>query len=83
MQNLQEFIKDKKYIFWWVWELNKLSEEAITEWIIKYWTWEDLKELIEFKSINFVDNYQKLISKKRCNLSLKEKNFINKLIENV
>lgn len=80
---LQSYIKDKKYIFWWVSDLEKLSDEAIVEWIIKYWTWEDLKYIIKNKNLDFKQKYKSIISKKRCNLSPKEINFIDKLLENV
>jgi hypothetical protein len=83
MTSLQAFVQDKKYIFWWVWDCSKLSDEAIIEWIIKYGKWEDLIKIINSNSEKFSQDYKKIISKKRCNLNLKEINFINKILENV
>lgn len=82
-ENLKDYIKDKKYIFWYVSDLSKLSDNAIIEWIIKYWSWEDLKKVIKMKGINFKEIYTQIISKTRCNLNKKEINFINKILENV
>lgn len=83
MTTLQEFIKNKKYMFWGVWDLNKLSDEVIIEWIIKYGKWTDLKKTINFDSKKFSSDYKKIISKKRCNLNKKEINFMDKLLKNV
>lgn len=80
---LQSYVKDKKYIFWYVKDISKLSDEAIIEWIIKYWTREDLKKIINIKKQDFKKDCKKIISKSRCNLNKKEINFISKLIENV
>lgn len=80
---LQSYISDKKYICWYVSDIEKLSDDAIIEWIIKYGTWEDLKYVISTKKDIFKNYIKNLWDKKRINLSKKELNFITKLNENV
>lgn len=77
---LQTYIQDKKYIFWYVKDISQLSDTAIIEWIIKYWTWEDLKNIIHMQKQDFKKNYKEIISKPRCNLNKKQRNFISKII---
>jgi len=80
---LRLYIQDKKYIFWYVKDVSELSDEAIIEWVIKYWTWEDLKKIITIEKQNFKKIFKQIISKPRCNLNKKEINFISKLIQDV
>ncbi|MDD2487622.1 MAG: hypothetical protein PHS92_04615 [Candidatus Gracilibacteria bacterium] len=80
---LQTYIKDKKYIFWYIRDISELSDEAIVEGIIKYGTWEDMKMLIKDKREILDKNYKNIISKSRCNLNKREINFINNILSHV
>lgn len=78
---LQEYISDKKYLFWYVSDTSELSDEIIIEHIIRYWTWEDLKFALKTDK-NFALHFENILSKKRCDLTAKQINFISLILKN-
>ena len=47
MSNLQEFIKQKPYLIWYVKDFDRLSEESIVEHVLNYGDWDDVQEIIK------------------------------------
>lgn len=80
---LQSYIQDKKYLFWYVSDTTSLSDESIIEAIIKYGTWQDIKNLIKIQESTIKKQYLSIIRKPRCNLNQREMCFMNKLLEHV
>jgi len=78
MEKLKKFLLENKVLFWDIWDLENLSENAIEERILKYWNWRQVKELekILWKE-KFKKNYIEIISKKRINLWKKTINLFN------
>lgn len=78
---LRTFIQNRKYIFWYVSDIEHLSKDAILEWIIQYGDWNDLKEIYNLLGKkDFVDTYKNIVHKKRVNIGKVEMNFIDKFI---
>lgn len=80
---LQSYIQDKKYLFWYVSDTTSLSDESIIEAIIKYGTWQDIKNLIKIQESTIKKQYLSIIQKPRCNLNQREIHFMNKVLEHV
>ena len=78
MEKLKKFLLENKVLFWDIWDLENLSENAIEERILKYWNWRQVKELekILWKE-KFKKNYIEIINKKRINLWIKTINLFN------
>ncbi|MDD2565488.1 MAG: hypothetical protein PHZ26_02740 [Candidatus Gracilibacteria bacterium] len=80
---LKEYLETRKSIFWYIKDINSLSDEAILEGIIKYGDWIDLKEIFKiFGKEEFKKIYDNLLNKKRTNLEKIEINFIDLFIKN-
>ena len=54
MSNLQEFIKQKPYLIWYVKDFDRLSEESIVEHVLNYGDWDDVQTLIKIAGIKKV-----------------------------
>ena len=48
---LRKFIKARPYLFWYVRDLDKLSEEAVVESVLNYGDFDDVKKLISILGI--------------------------------
>jgi hypothetical protein len=69
---------ENKEIFWDISNLNNLDDYAIIERFLKYWNWQNIKDLISIFWIEKLrSEYIKIKSAKRCDLSKKTINFFN------
>jgi len=76
--NKIDLINSNKELFWDISDASKLDDEALEERFLKYWNWENIRDLIKiFWLENFKKNYLKLRDKNRTNLSNKTINFFN------
>ncbi len=53
-EKLQEFIKERKYLIWWVKDHSKLNLESIVEATLNYGDWDDVQKLIKIMGIENV-----------------------------
>lgn len=75
---ISKILNDNKELFWDISNLNKLDNIAIEERFLQYWNWKNILDLQEILwKENFKQNYIKIKSKKRLNLSDKTINFFN------
>ncbi len=75
---IQEFIKKRKYLVWYVKDLEKLNNEAIVEAVLNYGDWNDVQKMFDILGIKEVAKiFRKRIGGMRCNYHLKTKNYFN------
>ncbi|MEK7213508.1 MAG: hypothetical protein AAB637_00120 [Patescibacteria group bacterium] len=48
---IQQFIKQKPYLVWYVKDLDKLSEESVVEHVLNYGNWNDVQEMINILGV--------------------------------
>lgn len=48
---IHDFIKERKYLIWWVKDYDKLSAESIVEATLNYGDWDDVQTLIKILGI--------------------------------
>lgn len=48
---IHDFIKERKYLIWWVGDYDKVNAEAVVEATLNYGTWEDVQLLIKILGI--------------------------------
>ena len=51
---IHEFIKKRRYLVWYVKDLDNLSEESIVEHVLNYGDWDDVQEMIKILGIKKV-----------------------------
>ena len=75
---IQEFIKKRKNLVWYVKRPEKLNEKAIIEAVLNYGDWNDVQEMIKILGIKKVSKiFKEEIKKKRCNYFSDIKNYFN------
>ncbi len=76
--NIQQFIKKRKYLVWYVKDPEKLNNEAIVEAVLNYGDWDDVQEMIKILGIKKVAKiFMKKSKEKRCNYLPDVKNYFN------
>ncbi len=76
MSNLQEFIKQKPYLVWYVKDFNKLDNESIVEHILNYGDWDEVQEMIKILGIKETAKIFRIKSKQpRSNYRPEIKNY--------
>jgi len=76
MSDLQEFIKQRPYLVWYVKDFNKLNEESIVEHTLNYGDWEDVRELLAILGVKKTAAiFSEQISRKRINYDPKIMNY--------
>ncbi|MCF7795361.1 hypothetical protein K9M50_03315 [Patescibacteria group bacterium] len=66
--NLNTFVQDRPHLFWYIGDLNRVSEDFILEQVLNFGDFEDVKllfKIIGIKKASVIFNRQ--IKKKRCN----------------
>ena len=75
---IQQFIKKRKYLVWYVKDPMKLNNEAIVEAVLNYGDWDDVQEMIEILGIKKTAKiFMKKSNEKRCNYLPDIKNYFN------
>lgn len=73
---IQNFIKTKPYLVWYVNDFDNLSEEAIVEAVLNYGDWEDVQMVIKILGIKKVALiFRKKAKAKRSNYRPEIKNY--------
>lgn len=54
MKPIQNFMKKRKYLVWYVKDVTKLSDESIVEAVLNYGDWDDVQEMIKIMGIKKV-----------------------------
>ncbi len=76
MQTIQEFIKQRPYLVWYVKDLCKLSEESIVEHVLNYGDWKDVQEMIKILGIKkAAEIFKKNSHQQRSNYRPEIKNY--------
>ncbi|MBU4480429.1 hypothetical protein KKG48_03245 [Patescibacteria group bacterium] len=75
---IQEFIKKRKYLVWYVKNPEKLNNEAIVEAVLNYGDWDDVQKMIKILGMKKVAKiFKEKTTGKRCNYHMKTKNYFN------
>ena len=65
---INDIIKTKPYLAWYIKEPEKLSEESVLEHILNYGNWDDVQQFIRIKGkVNTRKLFNKTLSNKRSN----------------
>ena len=76
---IHDFIKERKYLIWWVKDYDRLDAESIVEATLNYGDWSDVQELIKILGIQEMARIFREKSKPsemgRQNYALKTKNY--------
>jgi len=76
MQTIQEYIKQRPYLVWYVKETDKLNDESIVEHVLNYGDWNDVQEMIKILGIKkTAEIFDKQIHQKRINYDKKVMNY--------
>lgn len=76
MQTIQEFIKQRPHLVWYVKDLGRLNDESIVEHVLNYGDWRDVQEMIKILGIKkTADIFNKESSRKRSNYRPEIKNY--------
>ena len=68
MRSVQDIIKKKPYLAWYVKNPEKLSDESVLEHVLTYGNWEDVQSFIKIKGIKETKNiFEVTLNKKRTN----------------
>ena len=74
---IQDFIKTRKYLIWWVKDYDKLNAEAIVEATLNYGDWSDVQALIKILGIK---KTAKIFREKSKPSQLKRQNYFPEVI---
>ena len=73
---IRNFVQKKPYLFWYIRDLDNLSEEAIVEAVLNFGNWQDTQELIEILGIKKTASiFRKKIAGERNNYRPEIKNY--------
>lgn len=74
--SIQEFIKKRENLIWYVGDKENLSEDSIVESVLNYGDFKDVKEMIAIMGIEKVaDIFRKQLGKERSNYRPSIKNY--------
>jgi len=65
MSTIQEFIKQRPYLIWYVKDLEKLNEESIVEHVLNYGDMDDVKKMISILGVKRVARIFRKYSQKK------------------
>lgn len=75
-ETLNEFIKNRPYLFWYVKDLDNLSKSAVVEAVLNDGSWDDVQELIKILGIKKVSEiFREKSEMKRSNYRPEIKNY--------
>lgn len=74
--DIQNFVKRRPYLVWYINDKEHLSNEAIVESVLNYGDFEDVKKMISLLGMKRVANiFRKQLKQKRVNYDPKIKNY--------
>lgn len=76
METREQFIKKRKYLFWYVKDPTKVSDEALVEAVLNLGDWDDVQKLFQILEIKKVaDIFEKKAFVTRSNYRPEIKNY--------
>ena len=80
---VNNIIKNKPYLAWYVKDPEKLSEESVLEHVLNYGNWEDVQQFIKIKGKNETAQlFNKSLTAKRTNYSPAIKSYFYRYFNN-
>lgn len=74
--DIHDFIKQRKYLIWYVKDYDKLSADSIVEATLNYGDWDDVQTLIKILGMQkTAEIFRKGAAKTRCNFYPKTKHY--------
>lgn len=74
--SLKTFVKNRSHLFWYIGDLNQVSEDFVLEQVLNFGDFKDVKLLFKIIGINKASTiFNKQIRKKRCNYRPEIKNY--------
>ena len=78
MNCVQDIVRKKPYLAWYVKDKAQLSDSAVLEHVLNYGSWEDVQKYIQLKGIKATsDIFREARSKKRSNYLPEIENFFS------
>ena len=75
---IENFVKERPYLFWYIKDLEGLSMESVVEHILNYGDFDDFKELVAILGIdNIARIFREQAQKQRCNYRPEVKNYFS------
>jgi hypothetical protein len=76
MKKINNFIKKRPYLIWYVKDYDSLSEGAIVEAVLNYGDWDDVQKMIKILGMKKTAAiFKKQARQKRCNYRPEIKNY--------
>jgi hypothetical protein len=76
MPTIQEFIKQRPHLIWYVKDFDKLNDESIVEHTLNYGSWDDVEKLIQILGVKkTAEIFNKQINQRRVNYDAKILNY--------
>ena len=80
---VNNIIKNKPYLAWYVKDPEKLSEKSVLEHVLNYGNWEDVQQFIKIKGKNkTAELFKKTLTNKRTNYSPAIKSYFYRYFNN-
>lgn len=74
--NIFDFVKERKYLFWYIKITDNLSKESIVEHVLNYGNFKDFNKMLEIMGIdNVAEIFRRKSQEKRCNYRPEIKNY--------
>jgi len=68
MKKVQDIIKQKPYLAWYIKNSDNLSDQSVLEHVLNYGNWEDVQTFIKIKGLKETKNlFNKTIQQNRVN----------------
>lgn len=81
--SVNDIIKNKPYLAWYVKDPEKLSEESVLEHILNYGNWDDVQQFIKIKGKDkTTEVFKKTIANKRTNYSPAIQSYFSRYFNN-
>jgi len=73
---LDNFVKEKPYLFWYIKDLDGLSKESVVENVLNYGDFDDFKRILDIIGMNNVaEIFRKQTARERINYRPEIKNY--------
>jgi hypothetical protein len=80
---VNNIIKNKPYLAWYVKDPEKLSEESVLEHVLNYGNWEDVQQFIKIKGKNeTAELFNKTLTNRRTNYIPAVKSYFYRYLNN-
>ncbi len=80
--DMSQWLRERKVLWWWVPDVTKLDEQSILEGVMNYGRWQDFLDLKKRWGLRKVkDLYNEMVMARRCNLRPSVKLLYGKYLE--